>query len=83
MSVVPDMSTNRPGGGISYLYVKGDINGDFCVNVADLLIVRDNIGKTGSAISPPEADAYGSDGMVNVSDLLFVREWLGNGDGCP
>jgi hypothetical protein len=48
------------------------------VNVVDLLIVRNNLGKSGSAIHPPAADQDG-DGVCNVVDLLLVRNRLGVG----
>jgi predicted secreted protein len=58
----------------------GDVNADGCVNVTDLLMVRQNLGATGGSISPPKADVNG-DGIVNVADLLTVRNNLGK--GCP
>ena len=61
--------------------VTGDVNGDRCVNVMDLLSVRANLGKEGSVISPPEADIDG-DQVANVLDLLAVRAGLGKGNGC-
>ena len=67
-------------------FVEGDVTGDGCVNVADLLIVRNNLGNTGSGIVPPGADVAppeAPDGTVNVADLLFVRNRLGEGPGCP
>ena len=59
---------------------RGDVNGDACVNVADLLMVRDALGRSGSDIIPPGSDAN-SDGIVNVADLLIVRDHLGLGCG--
>jgi hypothetical protein len=44
------------------------------VNVVDLLIVRNNLGRP----SPAGADAN-SDGICNVVDLLLVRNMLGQG----
>ena len=58
------------------------MNGDLCINVADLLIVRDNMGLSGSDISPPTADVgpLGQpDGIINVADLLIVRDRMGIG----
>ena len=52
----------------------GDVNADGCINVADLLIVRNNLGESG----PGPADANG-DGICNVADLLIVRNRLGQG----
>jgi len=70
----------RPQGKV----VPGDVSGDRCVNVCDLLIVRNCLGKQGSAI-PPGVDCAPPgqpDGIVNVSDLLYVRNNLGKGYGC-
>jgi hypothetical protein len=61
--------------------VDGDVNGDGCVNVTDLLTVRNNLGRGGSQIAPSAADVS-SDGIVNVADLLYVRNLLGTGWGC-
>ena len=58
-----------------------DTDGDGCVNVMDILAVRANLGKEGSAINPLSADINGDD-KVNVLDLLAVRAGLGKGDGC-
>jgi hypothetical protein len=58
--------------------VRADVSGDDCVNVIDLLTVRNNLGKAGSLIFPPAADVDG-DGICNVADLLIVRNRLGNG----
>jgi len=62
-------------------YPTGDADEDGCVNVLDLLVVRANLGKTGSQINPPSADVD-SDGTVNIADLLAVRAALGQGSGC-
>ena len=68
-------------------WLDGDANNDKCVNVADLMLVRNNLGSAGPNITPPEVDVYGEggqpDGTVNVADLMFVRNRLGLGDGCP
>ncbi len=60
----------------------GDTDGDECVNVMDLLVVRGALGQIGSSINPPGADVD-FDGVVNVMDLLAVRGTLGSGAGCP
>jgi len=63
-------------------YPTGDANEDWCVNILDLLVVRSNLGRTGSQIDPRSAD-IDSDGVVNVIDLLGIRAALGQGGGCP
>jgi hypothetical protein len=60
-------------------WVPGDVNGDDCVNVADLLTVRNSLGKSGENLP---TDVCGNDNMVNVADLLFVRNHMGQGPGC-
>ena len=51
--------------------LQGDVNGDGCVNDADLLVVLFNFGNAGGA-----GDANG-DGQVNDSDLLIVLFMFG------
>jgi len=51
----------------------GDLNGDGCVNVADMLVVRNAMGKSGDA-----TDING-DGVCNVADMLIIRNHLGEG----
>ncbi len=54
------------------VFVQGDVTGDCAVELADLLIVIRDWGKSGSP-----ADVTG-DGVVNVSDLLMViANWTG------
>jgi hypothetical protein len=68
--------------GVFSICPKGDVNRDLCVNIADLLIVRNNLGKTGSGIPSPcyyDLAPPGQDGMINVADLLVVRNNLGKG----
>jgi hypothetical protein len=65
----------------SKLFPNPDISGDDCVNVTDLLMVRNQLGKCGSQIAPPWVDVNG-DGCVNVTDLLIVRNTLSKGSGC-
>jgi hypothetical protein len=67
------------GAGSVRFAVPGDVNGDDCVNVADLLTVRNNLGRSGSGIP---ADVCGNDNTVNIADLLFVRNRMGQGPGC-
>ena len=60
--------------------LNGDVNGDRCVNIADLLSVRNMLGLTGSAAGASDVNA---DGVCNVADMLIVRNRLGNGPSCP
>ena len=61
-------------------YILGDVNDDNIINVSDLMVVRGQLGNSGSAINPLSADVNG-DTAVNVSDLMVVRGQLGN-SGC-
>lgn len=50
-----------------------DTNGDNVINVADLLVIRNQLGKSGSGLNG-DVDR---NGVVNVADLLWVRNGLG------
>ena len=52
-----------------------DVNGDDCVNVADMLSIRFDTGAIGEHLQG-DVDC---DGGVDVTDLLFVRTRLGTG----
>jgi hypothetical protein len=56
-----------------------DSNNDGLVNVTDLLMVRNSLGKYVGSGAAPEADVNG-DGVVNVTDLLMVRNNLGRAE---
>jgi hypothetical protein len=81
----------RPAGGETQIEVRqsavridfanvllGDVNGDQCVNDADLLAVLFAFGSVGENL--PE-DVNG-DGLVNDADLLLVLFNFGNGVAC-
>ncbi len=57
--------------------LKEDINGDGTVNIADLVLVASNLGKTGQA-----ADVNG-DGVINIADLVLVASALDNSTSAP
>ena len=54
--------------------IVGDVNGDGVVNIADLVLVANRIGKTGNTA----ADVNG-DGVVNIADLVLVAGKIGTG----
>ena len=58
--------------------LKGDVNGDGQVNIADLVLVASNLGKTGQNA----ADVNG-DGQVNIADLVLVAGTLGTSASAP
>ena len=58
--------------------LKGDVNGDGTVNIADLVLVASNLGKTGQSA----ADVNG-DGTVNIADLVLVAGALGTSAAAP
>ena len=58
--------------------LKGDVNGDQTVNIADLVLVASNLGKIGQTA----ADVNG-DGVVNIADLVLVAGALGTNAAAP
>ena len=58
--------------------LKGDVNGDETVNIADLVLVASNLGKIGQHV----ADVNG-DGVVNIADLVLVAGALGTNAAAP
>ena len=54
----------------------GDITGDNFVNAADLAVLLENFGRSGSDIADSAADLTG-DGIVNASDLAILLENFG------
>lgn len=62
--------------------LAGDTNGDFCVDISDLIKVGYAFGSTpGQANWDPDADLK-PDGKINVLDLSLVGKNYGNGSGC-
>ena len=61
----------------AYEYLPGDVNYDGKVNVLDLLLVRNSMGRDpASSLEARKADVN-ADGAVNVEDLIVVRGRLG------
>ncbi len=58
--------------------IKGDVNGDGTVNIADLVLVASNLGKTGQQA----ADVNG-DSIVNIADLVLVAGALSTSAAAP
>ena len=58
--------------------LKGDVNGDGTVNIADLVLVAGALGKTGQ-----EAADVNSDNVVNIADLVLVAGALGTSAAAP
>ena len=58
--------------------LKGDVNGDGQVNIADLVLVASNLGKTGQ-----NAADVNRDGQVNIADLVLVAGTLGTSASAP
>ena len=58
--------------------LKGDVNSDGTVNIADLVLVASNLGKTGQN----DTDVNG-DGVVNIADLVLVAGALGASAASP
>ena len=60
------------------VHLKGDVNGDGVVNIADLVLVASNL----SEIGQNAADVNG-DGVVNIADLVLVAGALGTSAAAP
>jgi hypothetical protein len=54
--------------------LSGDVNGDGCVNIFDLVAVGSQFGSTSP--TPPEADVNG-DGVVDIVDIVLVATSFG------
>jgi len=69
-----------PAGSDAVVLVRhtGDVNGDLCVNIVDLIEARGNLGKQGTGL----VWDVNSDGKVNVLDLIKIRNAMGQGAGC-
>ncbi|MDE0687469.1 MAG: T9SS type A sorting domain-containing protein, partial [Candidatus Poribacteria bacterium] len=57
---------------------KGDVNGDWIVNIQDLVLVAGKLGQAGAN----SADVNG-DGVVNIQDLVLVAGALGTTAAAP
>ena len=60
------------------IQLKGDVNGDNTVNIADLVLVASNFDKTGQ-----NAVDVNGDGTVDIADLVLVAGALGNSAAAP
>ena len=74
----PDMSEIPPEDGRSFWnwFIDTDVNVDGYVNVLDLIIVRNDIGKTPETAQNPRCDVN-ADIRINVIDMILVRNDLG------
>ncbi len=86
MFILSDAILSSSSGEIFYPAVEnarvlgtvGDVSGDGVVNVADLVLVAGQIGKTGEN----NADVNG-DSVVNIADLVLVAGALGDAAAAP
>ncbi|HUU70366.1 MAG TPA: dockerin type I domain-containing protein [Planctomycetota bacterium] len=74
----PDLSDIPPGDGeiLWNWFLDTDVNVDGYVNVLDLIIVRNDLGKTPGSAGNPRSDVN-ADLRINVIDLILVRNDLG------
>ena len=70
MIVASDTSVSETAGQM----LTSDVNGDGIINVADLVLVSNYLGQTGSI--DPRVDVNG-DGIVTIADLVQVARHLG------
>jgi len=61
----------------AYEYLPGDVNYDGKVNVLDLILVRNSLGRDPASSTEARKADVNADGSVNVQDLLVVRGRLG------
>jgi len=61
----------------AYEYLPGDVNYDGKVNVLDLILVRNSLGRDPASSTEAGKADVNADGAVNVEDLLVVRGRLG------
>ena len=61
---------------------NADVNRDGRVNVADLVLVASNFGKTVNGRINPNPDVN-RDGIVNIADLILVASLLSEGSAAP
>ena len=61
----------------AYEYLPGDVNYDGRVNVLDLILVRNSLGRDPASSTEAGKADVNADGSVNVLDLLVVRGRLG------
>ncbi|HUW30873.1 MAG TPA: dockerin type I domain-containing protein [Planctomycetota bacterium] len=74
----PDLSDLPPDDGKTLWnwFLDTDVNVDGYVNVLDLIIVRNDLGKTPESAGNPRSDVN-ADLRINVIDLILVRNDLG------
>ena len=60
----------------AYEYLPGDVNNDGKVNVLDLILVRNSIGRDPASFPAARKADLNNDGKVNVLDLIAARNGL-------
>jgi len=74
----PDMDEIPPEDGRSFWnwFIDTDVNVDGYVNILDMVVVRNDLGKTPDSASNPRCDVN-ADLRINIIDLILVRNDLG------
>ena len=67
-----------PGG-----YLAGDANGDWIVDVGDVVYLVNYLYKSGSPPDPLEAGDTNCDQVVNVGEVVFLVNYLYRGGDPP
>jgi len=86
----PDASFNDPDGtrndrgayGGPYAPIPSDVTDDGCVDILDLIHVRNNLNKDPESEGDENCD-INNDGDINILDLLTVRNSLNDGCSTP
>jgi hypothetical protein len=63
--------------------MRGDMNGDVDVNVADVTFLVDFLFNSGTTPSCPEEGNVNAEGTINVADLTFLIDYLFRNGAAP
>ena len=79
----PDGSRNDRGAyGGPYAAIAADVDDDGCINIVDLIFVRNKLNAD-PASDGAEACDINNDGQINIVDLIWVRNKLNEGCSQP
>jgi hypothetical protein len=82
----PDYDCPGDGAIVWLDVIRGDANGDWVINVGDVVYLVSYLYKGGAAPNSPEAGDCNCDGETNVGDVVYLVSYLYKGGpppGCP